>query len=134
LSNGNISLLSDLKAHGNMGFTHVLSAELFGSYKPSPKVYLGAVEKLGLEPRECAMVAAHLGDLRAAKDVGLQAIYVERAGEEDWSADDIAKASKEGWVDLWVSQEVGSRGFVTVAEKLGVDVSEAIPKRLSCSA
>lgn len=134
LSNGNISLLSDLTRHGNMNFTHVLSAELFGAYKPSPKVYLGAVEKLGLQPSECAMVAAHLDDLRAAKDLGLQAIYVERPDEEDWSADEIAKASKEGWVDLWVSQEVGSRGFVTVAEKLGVDVSKAMSAQSSSSA
>jgi 2-haloacid dehalogenase len=129
-----LSLLSDLKTHGNLSFTHVLSAELFGAYKPSPKIYLGAVEKLGLRPGECAMVAAHLNDLRAAKDLGLQAIYVERPGEEDWSADEVAKASKEGWVDLWVSLDAGNRGFVTVAEKLGVDISEAMAKRLSSSA
>jgi 2-haloacid dehalogenase len=128
-----MSLLSDLRDHGNMNFTHVLSAEMFGSYKPSPKVYLGAVEKLGLQPRECAMVAAHLGDLRAAKDLGLQAIYVERPGEEDWTSEEAEKARREGWVDLWVSQETGSRGFVTVAEKLGVDVSAAMPQRLSSS-
>ncbi|KAF2687745.1 haloacid dehalogenase [Lentithecium fluviatile CBS 122367] len=134
LSNGNISLLSDLKTHGKMNFTHILSAELFGSYKPSPKVYLGAVEKLGLQPKDCAMVAAHLNDLRAAKDLGVQAIYVERPGEEEWSTDEVQKASDEGWVDLWVSQGVGSRGFVTVAEKLGIEVPTGTPKRLSSSA
>jgi 2-haloacid dehalogenase len=134
LSNGNIALLSDLKTHGNLDFTHILSAELFGSYKPSPKVYLGAVEKLGLQPNECAMVAAHLGDLRAAKDLGLQAIYIERPGEEDWSVKEVEKASDEGWVDLWVSQGVGSRGLITMAERLGVDVPITTPKRLSSSA
>jgi 2-haloacid dehalogenase len=126
-----MSLLSDLKNHGNMNFTHLLSAEMFGSYKPSPKVYLGAVEKLGLQPRDCAMVAAHLDDLSAAKNLGLQAIYIERQNEEDWTADKVEKARSEGWVDLWVSRETGSRGFVTVAEKLGVDVSGAAPQRLS---
>jgi 2-haloacid dehalogenase len=133
LSNGNTALLSDLKTHANLDFTHVLSAELFGSYKPSPKVYLGAVEKLGLQPHECAMVAAHLSDLRAAKDLGLQAIYVERPGEEDWAAEDVEKASSEGWVDLWVSQGVGNRGFMTMAENLGIDVPTLEPKRLSSS-
>ncbi|KAF2240717.1 haloacid dehalogenase [Trematosphaeria pertusa] len=133
LSNGNISLLSDLKAHGKMEFTHVLSAELFGAYKPSPKVYLGAVEKLGLQPKECAMVAAHLGDLKAAKSHGLQTIYVERSGEEDWSNEDVEKAKDEGWVDLWIDY-AGNSGFVTVAAKLGIEVPDKNPKRLSSSA
>ena len=78
LSKGNLSLLNDLKANTKLEFTHVFSTEEFGSYKPNPAVYLGAVEKLGLIPTDCAMVAAHLGDLQAAKACGLQTIYVER--------------------------------------------------------
>lgn len=120
-----MSLLTDLKTHGNMDFKHILSAELFGSYKPSPKVYLGAVEQLGLKPGECAMVAAHLNDLRAAKDVGLDTIYVERPDEEDWSVEHVVKARQDGWVDVWVSQGVENRGFITVAEQLGMDVGAA---------
>ncbi|KAF1949328.1 haloacid dehalogenase [Byssothecium circinans] len=134
LSNGNVSLLSDLRAYGNMNFTHVLSAELFGSYKPSPRVYLGAVEKLGLQPKDCAMVAAHLSDLEAAKSHGLQTIYVERPGEEDWSAEQVNRARQDGWVDLWVSHGGQNNGFVTVAEKLGIEVPAAKPTRLSSSA
>jgi 2-haloacid dehalogenase len=66
------------------------------------------------------MVAAHLPDLKAAKDNGLQTIYVQRRDEEDWSKDEVERARREGWVDLWVSLEEGSNGFVTVAEKLGI--------------
>jgi 2-haloacid dehalogenase len=117
LSNGNLELLHDLNKHGDMAFKHVLSGEQFGSYKPSPKVYLGAVDSLGLEPGQCAMVAAHLGDLKAARSCGLRTIYVERPLEEDWMRSEIEKARAEGWVDLWVPQ--GSQGFITVAEKLG---------------
>lgn len=40
LSNGNVSLLEDMVKHGGMPFTHIYSAEMFQSYKPSPKVYL----------------------------------------------------------------------------------------------
>jgi len=69
------------------------------------------------------MVAAHLGDLKAAKSHGLQVIYVERPMEEDWSQEEVEMAKREGWVDLWVGQ--GSRGFVTMAERLGVEVDEA---------
>jgi 2-haloacid dehalogenase len=75
---------------------------------------------MAVNPDECVMVAAHLPDLKAAKDNGLQTIYVERPGEEDWAKVEVEKARQEGWVDLWVGLEEGSRGFLTVAEKLGV--------------
>lgn len=117
LSNGNLDLLDDLRDHANLSFTHILSAEMFGSYKPSPDVYLGAVDRLGLKPSECAMVAAHLSDLKAAKACGLQTIYVERLREEDWSESEVEKARSEGWVDIWVPMAAG--GFVAVAAELG---------------
>ncbi|KAL7770893.1 hypothetical protein CFE70_000832 [Pyrenophora teres f. teres 0-1] len=124
LSNGNVSLLEDLREYSKIPFTRIFSAELFGTYKPSPAVYLGAVEKLGLQPNECVMVAAHLADLKAAKENGLQTIYVERAGEEDWSKEQIEEARKAGWVDIWVGGE-GNRGFITVAERLGIEAGES---------
>jgi 2-haloacid dehalogenase len=109
---------------GPMDFTHIFSAEMFGSYKPSPKVYLGATEKLNLAPHECAMVAAHLNDLKAAKSNGLQTIYVERALEEDWGVEEVEQAKKDGWVDIWVPY--GQEGFVTVAKELGVEVDDSL--------
>jgi 2-haloacid dehalogenase len=130
-----LSLLGDLRTFSNIPFTHLFSAELFGTYKPSSKVYLGAAEKLKLPASECVMVAAHLNDLKAAKENGLQTIYVERAGEEEWDKDQVERAKQEGWVDLWVSSKDGSKGFVTVAEKLGIDVTDANQaRRLSSSA
>ncbi|KAL9116388.1 MAG: hypothetical protein Q9187_007086, partial [Circinaria calcarea] len=60
LSNGNLELLTDMATYAHLPWTHVFSSEHFGAYKPSPKVYKGAVEKLGLKAEECAMVAAHL--------------------------------------------------------------------------
>ena len=80
------------------------------------------------------MVAAHLNDLKAAKENGLQTIYVERPGEEDWDEEQVEQARREGWVDLWIGSE-GNRGFITVAEKLGVNLSTSDPStRLSTSA
>jgi 2-haloacid dehalogenase len=84
-------------------------------------VYLGGAEKLQLPPSHCAMVAAHLDDLKAAKRNGLQTIYVERPGEEAWDKEQVDSAMKEGWVDMWISQGHGNMGFITVAEKLGVE-------------
>ena len=70
LSNGNLTLLNDMCKHGNMKFTHIFSSEMFKSYKPSPKVYLGAAEKLGLKPEECVMVS--IGSLAPCLgDIGL---------------------------------------------------------------
>lgn len=69
------------------------------------------------------MVAAHLNDLQAAKSNGLKTIFVERPREEGWSADEVEKAKQDGWVDIWVSHGDGNRGFITVASRLGVDVS-----------
>ncbi|KAF2102054.1 haloacid dehalogenase [Rhizodiscina lignyota] len=122
LSNGNTSLLEDLRTHSRIPFTHIISAEMFNSYKPSPTVYLGGAEKMGLKPNECAMVAAHLYDLKAAKALGFAAVYVWRPQEEDMPADQVEQARKDGWVDVWV--EDGNEGFVTAAEKLGVNVSK----------
>ncbi|TKA64622.1 hypothetical protein B0A55_09566 [Friedmanniomyces simplex] len=118
LSNGNLTLLKDMCAHAGMEFTHVFSAEMFRSYKPSPKVYLGAAEKMGLKPEECAMVAAHLDDLKAAKANGFRTIYVERPLEER-----RPELREEGFVDVWVG--AGEDGFVTAAERLGVQVLRA---------
>ena len=84
-------------------------------------MYLGAAEKLQLPPAHCAMVAAHLNDLKAAKQNGLQTIYVERPGEEAWDKEQVECAMQDGWVDLWISQGHGNMGFITVAEKLGVE-------------
>jgi 2-haloacid dehalogenase len=118
LSNGNVTLLEDLKKHGSLPFTHLISAEDFGAYKPSPLVYNGAANLLGLESSQCAMVASHLKDLKAAKSCGFQTIYVERDLEEAWSADEVEQAKKDGFVDIWVDLNTG--GFLEVARQLGL--------------
>ncbi|KAK5124377.1 hypothetical protein LTR85_001594 [Meristemomyces frigidus] len=115
LSNGNLTLLNNMAKYANMEFTHIFSAEMFQSYKPSPKVYLGAAEKLGLRPEECCMVAAHLDDLKAAKSNGFRTVYVERPREERYP-----ELKEENFVDVWVSE--GENGFVTAAQRLGVQL------------
>ncbi|CAK1366817.1 hypothetical protein CB0940_10185 [Cercospora beticola] len=116
LSNGNVSLLEDMVKHGSMPFTHIYSAEMFQSYKPSPKVYLGAAEKMGLQPAECMMVAAHLDDLKYAKQNGFRTLYVERSQEERHP-----ELLDEGIPDVWV--KLDEEGFVEAARKLGIGSS-----------
>ncbi|KAF8207904.1 HAD-like domain-containing protein [Mycena galopus ATCC 62051] len=81
LSNGNVRLLLDMAKHADLPWDTIFSAELFGSFKPDPKVYLGAIKHLSLEPHNCAMVAAHMFDLSAAAGLGMRTIYIPRAGE-----------------------------------------------------
>ncbi|KAI1623035.1 2-haloacid dehalogenase [Exophiala viscosa] len=120
LSNGNTSLLSDLAKHGNLPYTDIISAEDFGAYKPHKSVYLGAAKKLGVEPSECALIAAHLGDLDAARGCGYQTIYIERSQEEAWPQDKVAKAKQEGWVDMWLDLDEGEVGFLEIAKRFGL--------------
>lgn len=116
LSNGNMALLNDLVHNAELPFTGVYSAEMFKTYKPNAAVYLGAAKTAGVRPEECMMVAAHLDDLKFAKQNGLRTMYVERPQEERHPS----LRAEEGLVDVWVKMD--EDGFVAGAEKLGIDV------------
>jgi 2-haloacid dehalogenase len=81
LSNGNISLLTDLAKHARLPWDCVLSAEMFKKYKPDPATYLGVASLLGVTPQDVMMVAAHQDDLVAARACGLQTAFIERPDE-----------------------------------------------------
>lgn len=78
LSNGNVSLLTNMAKNAGLPWDVVLSAELSGHYKPDPEVYEKAADLLSLPPHRIMMVAAHKGDLRAARAVGFKTAWVPR--------------------------------------------------------
>lgn len=78
LSNGNVSLLTNMGKYAGLPWDCILSAELFGHYKPDPEVYQGAARLLGPAPGQVMMAAAHVDDLKAAKKVGLKTALVTR--------------------------------------------------------
>jgi 2-haloacid dehalogenase len=78
LSNGNVSLLTNMAKRAGLPWDCVISAELFHHYKPDPQAYLGCADLLGVPPDELMLVAAHPSDLRAARDAGLMTAYVDR--------------------------------------------------------
>ncbi|KAL1744508.1 HAD-like domain-containing protein [Schizophyllum fasciatum] len=78
LSNGNVRLLVNMAKRANLPWDAVLAGDALGSYKPDPKMYLGAARLLAVPPERCAMVAMHIADLRAAAEYGLKTIYVRR--------------------------------------------------------
>lgn len=106
LSNGNISLMTNLAKFGGLPWDCILGAELARHYKPDREVYLSAAEILDLELSEVMMVAAHLGDLRAAKGVGLPTAFVTRPlefgpdGKPDLKPDSSVDVSAKDFNDL----------------------------------
>ena len=55
LSNTYKELMESLVAHSNIPFTKVYTSDMFESFKPSPKVYLGAAEKMGVKGEDTIM-------------------------------------------------------------------------------
>ena len=78
LSNGNVSLLTNMAKNAGLPWDVILSAELSGHYKPDPEVYIKAADLLGLPHERVMMVAAHRGDLRAAGALGFKTAFVPR--------------------------------------------------------
>jgi 2-haloacid dehalogenase len=106
LSNGNISLMTDLAKHSGLPWDCILGAELVRHYKPDPEVYQSAADILDLKTADVMMVAAHMGDLRAAKRVGLSTAFVTRPlefgsnGKPDLKPDSSVDLAAKDFNDL----------------------------------
>jgi 2-haloacid dehalogenase len=109
LSNGNVSLLTNMAKRAGLPWDCVISAELFRHYKPDREAYLGCASLLDVAPPELMLVAAHPNDLRAARDAGLMTAYVARplergpgrpppeveVGEFDYTATDFLDLARQ---------------------------------------
>jgi 2-haloacid dehalogenase len=81
LSNGNVSLLTDVAKFGGLPWDLIIGADLSKHYKPDREVYLTAASLLELQPSQIMMVAAHQDDLRAARGLGFRTAFVPRPKE-----------------------------------------------------
>lgn len=114
LSNGNVSLITNMAKFAGLPWDCVLGAELARAYKPDPEVYLSAARFLDLQPSQVMMVAAHSEDLRAASALGLRTAFVHRPLE--YGAGDplrLAEHEADGPVDVSVQD------FLELAGRLG---------------
>ena len=111
LSNGNVSLLTNMAKHAGLPWDAVFSAELAQHYKPDHRVYLKAVGLLDLEPSQVLMVAAHPRDLRAAAQAGLKTAYVYRPLE--WGEERVRERNTTGEFDF------DADSFLDLARQLG---------------
>jgi 2-haloacid dehalogenase len=101
-SNGNIALMVNMAKRAGLPWDCILGAETARAYKPMPEAYLASCRQLGLAPSAVMMVAAHNGDLKAARAQGLATAFVARPLEHgpgqttnlapDWSCVDVAAA------------------------------------------
>ena len=80
-SNGSIALMTRLARFGVLPWDAILGADIACNYKPRPEVYLASCAALRFEPAQVMMVAAHPGDLDAAKACGLMTAFVARPDE-----------------------------------------------------
>jgi len=81
LSNGNIALLANMAKRAGIPWDAVLGAEAAQAYKPQREAYTRTAEILGLKVSQVALVAAHNGDLRAARAAGMCTAFVARPTE-----------------------------------------------------
>ena len=96
LSNGEQWYLEELLRNNvPVGFDAIISVDQVGAFKPSPGIYRKAVQRLGCEPPEIMMVAAHSFDILGAQACGFKAAYVNRYGlpteESDYQPDIVVR-------------------------------------------
>ncbi len=111
LSNGNVALMVNMAKRAGLPWDAILGAEVTGHYKPQPACYLGTAALLGLEPGECALVAAHNGDLAAASALGFKTAFVTRPTEHGPGQTKDLTAARD-----W---NVVARDFFDLADQLG---------------
>jgi len=111
LSNGNVALLVNMARRAALPWDAVLGAEVARTYKPQPQAYLTTAALLGLRPDQCMLVAAHNGDLAAARGVGFHTAFVARPTEYG-PGQKTDLVAEQTW-------DVVARDFVDLAERLG---------------
>ncbi|CAK7232779.1 hypothetical protein SCUCBS95973_008372 [Sporothrix curviconia] len=96
LANGTTRLQLDLVRSSGLApvVDMLFSSELLGVAKPTPAIYRRALGLVGVEPEQGVMVAAHAYDLRAAKAVGLQTVYIRRWTDDLDETDEGVKQLK----------------------------------------
>ena len=111
LSNGNVALMVNMAKRAGLPWDTILGAEPTKHYKPHPQAYLGTADYLGIRPDHLMLVAAHNGDLKAARAVGLKTAFVARPTEYG-PAQTRDLTPESDW-------DIVAKDFVDLASKLG---------------
>jgi 2-haloacid dehalogenase len=111
LSNGNIVLMANVAKRAGIPWDAILGSEVSQAFKPQPEAYLRTAEVLAMRPEEVALIAAHNGDLAAARRCGLRTGFVPRPTEHGPGQATDLRAESD-----W---DVVAESFVDLAAKLG---------------
>jgi len=112
LSNGNIALMLDMAKRAGLPWDAILGAEVAQAYKPMPEAYLRTADVLAMRPEQICLVAAHNGDLAAARKCGLRTAFIPRPAEHGPNQTTDLRPDQE-----W---DVVAADFGALAEKLAV--------------
>ena len=112
LSNGNIALMLDMAKRAGLPWDAILGAEVAQAYKPMPEAYLRTADILAMRPEQICLVAAHNGDLAAARNCGLRTAFIPRPAEHGPNQTTDLRPEQE-----W---DVVAADFGALAEKLSV--------------
>jgi 2-haloacid dehalogenase len=82
LSNGTLAMLEPLVRHTGLDahLDGVLSVDAAGIYKPSPRVYQLALDRLGVPPARIGFVSSNGWDAIGAKAFGFTTFWINRTG------------------------------------------------------
>ena len=80
-------------------FDTLLSCEPVQKFKPAPEVYNWAMTNMGVLPENAMMIAAHGWDIAGAQNAGMQTVFINRPGkqqyplvpEADYVVDDLSQ-------------------------------------------
>jgi 2-haloacid dehalogenase len=111
LSNGNVALMVNMAKHAGLPWDAILGAEVAHAYKPQPEAYDRTAAFLDLKPAQCMMVAAHNGDLLAARGRGFHTAFVSRPLEHGPNKTRDVRAEHDF--------DVIADSFIDLAAKLG---------------
>ena len=83
LSNGTTAMLDAVVSRARLGdmFDAVLSVEEVGVFKPDPRVYQLAVDRLGCPAATIAFQSSNAWDAHAASAFGMQVVWCNRYGQ-----------------------------------------------------
>ncbi|MGH7121342.1 MAG: haloacid dehalogenase type II [Acetobacteraceae bacterium] len=84
LSNGSPSMLASAIEGNGLGalFDAVISVEEVGVFKPDPRVYQRALDRLGVTAREVAFQSSNAWDAYAASAFGMRVVWCNRYGQK----------------------------------------------------
>src|ERR1700741_4188969 len=111
LSNGNVALMVNMAKYAGLPWDVILCAEGWQAYNRQPEAYDRTAAFLDLKPAQCMMVAAHNGDLVAARGRGFHTAFVSRPLEHGPSKTRDVKAEHDF--------DVIADNFIDLAAKLG---------------